>query len=166
MPAHTRFAVPAFATRAAHTVRASVGLGLLLAGFAASAQLSPVGTWRSFDDEGKPKAQAHIVLQGEGANQVLVGTVDKLLRAGVDPKVICDHCPGARKGKPVVGMELFRLGTAKENGVWEGGKILDPENGKEYGLRLTPVEGGAKLQVRGYVGVPMFGRSQTWVREE
>ena len=51
---------------------------------------------------------------------------------------------------------------AEGKDVWEGGKILDPENGKTYTLRLTPIEGGAKLEVRGSIGP--FGRTQTWVR--
>jgi uncharacterized protein (DUF2147 family) len=48
--------------------------------------------------------------------------------------------------------------------VWEGGNILDPNNGTVYKLRLTPIEGGKKLEVRGYVGTPLLGRTQTWVR--
>ena len=148
--------------RAARGLRVALGLGVLALAGLAHAQMSPVGTWRSVDDDGKPKAQTRITQQGEGANAVLVGHVDKLLRAGADPNVLCDKCPGARKDKPVVGMELFRLNQPKENGVWEGGKILDPENGKEYTVRLTPIDGGAKLQVRGSVGP--FSRTQTWVR--
>ena len=50
--------------------------------------------------------------------------------------------------------------------IWEGGKILDPENGKEYRLRLTPIDGGKKLEVRGYIGDAVLGRTQTWVRVE
>ena len=51
---------------------------------------------------------------------------------------------------------------AEGQGVWEGGKILDPENGKNYTLKMTPVEDGKKLDVRGSFGP--FGRTQTWVR--
>ena len=49
---------------------------------------------------------------------------------------------------------------------WEDGKILDPENGKNYSLRLTPIDGGKKLEVRGYFGAPLLGRTQTWIRVE
>ena len=61
------------------------------------------------------------------------------------------------------GMEIIR-GARKADGrdVWEGGKILDPDNGSEYTLRLTPVDGGKKLEVRG--SIAFFGRTQTWVR--
>jgi len=50
--------------------------------------------------------------------------------------------------------------------VWEDGKILDPDNGTDYRLRLTPIEGGKKLEVRGYIGTPLLGRTQTWIRVE
>jgi hypothetical protein len=62
-------------------------------------------------------------------------------------------------------MEILR-GGYKVDGkdVWEGGKILDPENGKSYSARLTPIEGGKKMEMRGYVGAPMIGRTQIWVR--
>ena len=61
------------------------------------------------------------------------------------------------------GLEIIR-GAKKAEGkdVWEDGKILDPENGRNYTLRLTPIEGGRKLEVRGSFGP--FGRTQTWVR--
>ena len=63
----------------------------------------------------------------------------------------------------MVGLEIIRgAKKATDKDVWEGGKILDPENGREYTLRLTPVDGGKKLDVRGSFGP--FGRTQTWVR--
>ena len=76
---------------------------------------------------------------------------------------MCDQCTDDRKDKAIVGLEIIR-GAKKAEGkdVWEDGKILDPENGKTYTLRLTPVEGGSKLEVRGSIGP--FGRTQTWVR--
>jgi uncharacterized protein (DUF2147 family) len=62
-------------------------------------------------------------------------------------------------------MEIIRGGVKKDGkDVWEDGKILDPENGKNYSLRLTPIDGGKKLEVRGYMGTPLLGRTQTWVR--
>jgi len=60
-------------------------------------------------------------------------------------------------------MEIIRgVRQVEGKAVWEGGKILDPENGKSYNLRLTPVEGGRKLEVRG--SILFIGRTQTWVR--
>ena len=54
----------------------------------------------------------------------------------------------------------------KNEAVWDGGDILDPNNGKVYRVRLTPNSDNNKLEVRGYFGAPMFGRSQTWLRVE
>ena len=93
---------------------------------------------------------------------VLTGTIEKVFEAGKqDAK--CDKCSDDRKDKPVLGLEIIR-GAKKADGkdVWEGGKILDPENGRNYTLRLTPIEGGKKLEVRGSIGP--FGRTQTWIR--
>ena len=135
-----------------------------LAAFA-QAQMTPLGAWHSIDDETKkPKAVIRISANASGA---LSGIVEKSLdpKPGTEPN--CDKCTDDRKGKPKVGMEIIR-GGKKVDGkdVWEEGKILDPENGTDYRLRLTPVDGGKKLEVRGYVGTPMLGRTQTWIRAE
>ena len=53
-----------------------------------------------------------------------------------------------------------------DKSLWGGGEILDPNNGKTYSARLKPVEGGKKMEMRGYIGAPMFGRTQTWIRVE
>lgn len=138
-----------------------------LIGFAAcaQAQMTPLGAWHSIDDETKkPKGLIRISANASGA---LSGVVEKALdpKPSVEPN--CDKCTDDRKGKPKVGMEIIR-GGKKVDGkdVWEEGKILDPENGTDYRLRLTPVDGGKKLEVRGYVGTPMLGRTQTWIRVE
>ena len=135
---------------------------LLLAGAAtgAGAQMTPVGSWHSVDDKtGEVKALIRIVDSGGK----LVGRIEKTLKKGARPDAVCEDCKDERKGKPIEGLEIIR-GAEKEDGkeVWDHGKILDPENGREYGLRLTPVEGGRKLEVRGSMGP--FWRTQTWVR--
>jgi uncharacterized protein (DUF2147 family) len=97
---------------------------------------------------------------------VLSGVIEKLL----DPKAatVCEKCTGERKDKPVVGMTIIRgiKRNADDTTLWDGGEVLDPENGSTYRLRLRPAEGGKKLEVRGFIGAPVFGRSQTWVRAE
>ena len=126
----------------------------------ALAQMSPVGTWHTMDEKtGEIKSQ--IVISEAGG--VVSGKIDKVLRKDAKPDAVCDECSDDRKGKPTVGLEIIR-GAKKAAGkdVWEDGKILDPENGKNYTLRLTPIEGGKKLEVRGSIGP--FGRTQTWVR--
>jgi uncharacterized protein (DUF2147 family) len=139
--------------------RLHVALLALVAGHA-FAQPTPVGVWHSIDDKtGEAKAEIRI---SESAG-VLSGRIEKQLRKDARPDAKCEHCKDERKDKPVVGLEIIR-GARKAEGkdVWEDGKVLDPENGREYALRLTPVEGGKKLEVRGSFGP--FGRTQTWVR--
>ena len=124
------------------------------------AQMTPVGLWRNVDDKtGEAKAEIRIVETGG----VLSGKLDKRLGKDIKPDDVCTECSDDRKGKPIVGLEIIR-GAKKTDGkdVWEGGKILDPENGRDYTLRMTPVEGGKKLEVRGSFGP--FGRTQTWAR--
>jgi len=96
---------------------------------------------------------------------LLTGRIEKLLRKQAKQDAVCDECSDDRKGKPLIGLEIIR-GAKKAEGkeVWEDGKILDPENGKSYTLRLTPIDGGKKLEVRG--SVLGIGRTQTWVRVE
>ena len=81
---------------------------------------------------------------------------------------MCEECTDDRKGKPIVGMAIIRgvKKNAETEGLWDGGTILDPNNGKTYKLRLKPSEDGKKLEVRGYIGTPVFGRSQTWQKAE
>ncbi len=95
---------------------------------------------------------------------VLSGKVIKTLNDEPNDKKLCTDCKDDRKGQIIVGMEIIR-GLKQEGSefVWAGGgKILDPENGKEYTVRMTPIEGGKKLQVRGYIGP--FYRTQVWNR--
>lgn len=124
------------------------------------AQMTPVGTWRSVDDKtGEAKSEIRIADNGG----VLSGQITRLLRKGADPQALCTECRDGLKDKPMVGLQIIS-GARKAEGkeVWEDGKILDPESGKSYTLRLTPVGGGDKLEVRGSIGP--FGRTQTWVR--
>jgi len=133
---------------------------VLAAGGAAWAQMTPVGIWNSFDAKtGETKAEVRLT-ETDG---VVSGRIEKLLRKGADQAVRCHDCDGDRKNQPVIGLEIVR-GARKVVGkdVWEGGKILDPENGHEYALRLTPIEGGRKLEVRG--SFAFNDRTQTWVR--
>lgn len=127
----------------------------------AFAQMSPVGAWHSIDDKtGEAKAEIHIADQAG----VLSGRIVKTLRNDPHAKKICDECNDDRKGQAIVGMEIIRgLKQEGADNLWAGGgKILDPENGKEYTVRMTPLEGGKKLQVRGYIGP--FYRTQVWLR--
>ena len=141
--------------------RALVALAALAA-TAALAQQTPVGLWRNIDDKtGEVKAEIRIVETASG----LSGRIEKVLKKDAKPDDVCDKCEDDRKNQPMKGLEIIRGGKKSADGeVWEGGKILDPENGNDYRMRLKPIEGGKKLLVRGYLG-PLY-RTQTWVRAE
>lgn len=144
-------------------VKTALSLSLSLFTFLAQAQMTPVGLWRSIDDESKqPKAEIRISQNATGA---LSGVVEKSLLTSPSTEPNCNLCTDDRKDKPKIGMEIIRGGQQGDGkAVWEGGKILDPENGKNYSLRLTPIDSGKKLEVRGYIGTPLLGRTQTWIR--
>jgi uncharacterized protein (DUF2147 family) len=142
---------------------AAIALMLAAAASAASAQSTPAGLWKSIDDETK-KEKSLIRITDDGG--VLSGKLEKLLDPATRPDAACDKCSDERKGKPLVGMTLIRNVKAGADGTWEGGDILDPNNGKVYNVRLKPIEGGSKLEVRGFIGAPLFGRTQTWMRVE
>jgi len=136
---------------------------VMAAAMPAMAQDSPVGLWKNIDDEsGKPKALIRIT----EANGVLEGKIEKLFHdASQDQNPVCDKCSDARKNQPILGMTMLS-GLKKDGDEYNGGEILDPNNGKVYRSKLKVADGGKKLEVRGYIGVPMLGRSQTWVREQ
>jgi uncharacterized protein (DUF2147 family) len=141
----------------------ALGLGLFAA--IAHAQATPAGLWKTIDDESK-KEKSLIRITDTGG--VFTGKLEKLLDPSAKPDAVCDLCSDDRKDKPVVGMTLIKgvKQSDSDKGRWDGGEILDPNNGKTYKVRLTPGEGGKTLAVRGYIGAPMLGRTQTWVRVE
>jgi len=138
--------------------------GALLAGaVTAFAQTdSPVGTWQTIDDHtGQPKALVQI---SQDANGTLSGKVIKGLNPNDQPDKRCTACTDARKGQPILGMTIIS-DMKKDGDNWDGGQILDPENGKLYKCKMHVEDGGQKLVVRGYIGVSLLGRSQTWIRQ-
>ena len=140
---------------------AALALGLFAS--IAHAQATPVGLWKTIDDGGKKEKSLIRIVETGG---VLSGKLEKLLDAADKPDPVCDKCSDDRKDKPIVGMTLIK--GVKHNEAdkerWDGGEILDPNNGKTYKVRLTPIEAGKKLEVRGFVGP--FYRNQIWIRVE
>ena len=129
----------------------------------ASNQNTPVGKWRTIDDKtGKVKSIVEIY---QTTNGTLAGKVLQVLDSDKGPNPICDKCKGARHNQPVTGM-VIAWGLQHEGDTWDDGRIVDPHNGKEYSAKMTPIDGGRKLEVRGYLGFSLLGRTQTWVREE
>jgi uncharacterized protein (DUF2147 family) len=124
---------------------------------------TPVGLWKTIDDAtGKERSYVRIV----EVNGELQGKVEKLFDfPGDDPEHLCDKCKGDRKDQPVIGMTIL-WGLKDEGKVWKGGEILDPDNGKTYRCKMTVSENGQELDVRGYIGISLIGRTQTWLRLE
>ena len=144
--------------------RALITAAVLAAPLAAFAQASPVGLWKTIDDETK---QEKSLVRISEAGGVVSAKIEKLL----DPTkqdAVCDKCSDERKGQRIVGMTIVRnvKQNADDKALWDGGEILDPNNGKTYKVRMKPVDGGKTLEVRGYIGAPLLGRTQTWVRVE
>ena len=137
---------------------------LLAATGTAFAQATPVGVWKTIDDKtGAEKAQVRITESGG----VFSGRIEKLLAPDAKADAVCDQCSDDRKDKPMVGLEIVRgVKKADSDNLWDGGTILDAKEGKVYKVRMQPADGGKKLDVRGYIGMPMLGRTQTWIRVE
>lgn len=147
--------------RAIPAVSASVLLALLLAPVMASGQTaSAAGRWRTIDDHtGKPKSIVRIRDQ----NGTLTGTIETLLNPPA-PHPTCNLCTGAKKGQPLVGLEIL-WGFHRDGPRWTGGQVLDPETGKIYSATIAIEDGGNKLKLRGYIGISLLGRTQYWLRE-
>jgi len=149
---------------ALHAVKRMAAAGLLLASATiafAQGTDSPVGVWQTIDDHThQPKALVQITQNADGS---LSGKVIKGLNPADSPDRRCTECTDERKDQKILGMTIIR--DMKQDGDhWDGGNILDPENGKVYRCKMTLDEGGRKLVVRGYIGVSLLGRSQTWNR--
>lgn len=124
---------------------------------------TPVGRWRTIDDDTKKPKSIVRVWEEDGKLQ---GQIEELLDPNrPEPDPVCKKCEGDRKDQPIRGMKIL-WGAKRSGDTWTGGKILDPNNGKVYRCNLTPTDGGKKLVVRGYVGIALIGRTQTWIREE
>ncbi|RJP69812.1 MAG: DUF2147 domain-containing protein [Comamonadaceae bacterium] len=138
-------------------------LALSLASLSAFAQMSPVGLWKTIDDDSKKEKSLVRIKENNG---VFSGTIEKFLDPATKPDSVCDKCTDDRKDKPVLGMTILRnlKQNADDKAVYDGGDIVDPNNGKVYRTRLKPVEDGKKLEMRGYIGP--FYRTQVWIRVE
>ena len=131
---------------------------------AESTNTSPVGYWKTIDDvTSQPKSILKIV-QSDGA---LYGQVIKIFpRPGQDQNERCTACKGDKHNQKIVGMVVMTGLTQDKSdpNLWNGGHILDPHNGKTYRCYIQATDHAQRLNVRGYIGVSLFGRSQTWLR--
>jgi len=117
-----------------------------------------LGTWKTIDDV-DGEATSHVFI--EKIDGKLSGKITKLLNE--DPGIICELCKGDKKDQPIIGLEII-WDMKKDDDQWSGGRILDPENGKDYKCKIKVVDG--VLEVRGYIGIPALGRTQKWYRVE
>ena len=143
-------------------IKASLLTAMLFTSAAWAQNNSAIGLWKTIDDEtGKPKALVRITEE----NGSLQGKIEKLFRGpNEDQNPKCGECKDSRKNQPLIGMTIVS-GLKKQGDEYTGGEILDPAKGKVYKSKATLRDGGQRLEVRGYIGAPMFGRSQVWQRE-
>jgi uncharacterized protein (DUF2147 family) len=142
------------------TIRIILLVGLLAATASASSQ-TPAGRWRTFDDKtGQPSSEVRLRLESDGS---LVGVIEKVLDPAVPPGALCIDCKDDRHDMPVVGLTFLRSMRA-DGDTWSGGNILDPDDGTVYRCTMHLRKGGQQLEVRGYVGISLFGRTQVWQR--
>ena len=143
-------------------MRLLFALALMLPGVpAVAADLSsPAGLWRTVDDKtGRERSDVRIYeLDGK-----FYGRVERILDSK-EAVQKCAKCTDDRRDQPVLGMVIMR-GLARDGDQWSGGRIVDPETGDTYRCKMHLVDGGQKLELRGYLMMPMLGRSQTWKRD-
>lgn len=141
-----------------------VGFMLLCAAEAACSQTqSPVGLWKTLSDK---QGEAESLVRIIEVNGELQGRVEKIFSPPApSANPLCEECKGELKNKPVVGMKILK-GLHREGNAYTGGEILDPDEGESYKCTVRVIDGGAKLEVHGYIGISLFGRTQTWLRQE
>ncbi len=145
-------------------IRTAAAFVLAFSSACAMAQMTPVGLWKTIDEDGKTEKSYVRVSEADGE---FSAKIEKIIDpAKQDAK--CDKCTDERKGQLILGMSILRSlkKNPNETDLWDGGEILKPDEGKIYKVRLRPIEGGKKLEVRGYIGMPLLGKTQVWQRLE
>ena len=138
-----------------------LAIALAWFGMACAQTPTPAGLWKTFNDStGKPEGLVRI----EEREGEFLGVVVQVLSSR-EPNPVCDLCEGALKDQPVVGMTILK-GLRREGDGFGGGTILDPDEGLTYRCAARLLDRGRKLEVRGYFGLPLFGRTQIWLRAE
>jgi uncharacterized protein (DUF2147 family) len=121
---------------------------------------SILGKWKTIDDLNGKESGIVEIFESKGK---IYGKIVEIFEH--DKKYLkCEKCIGEDKNKPILGLTIIK-GLLKNNDVYEGGKIVDPKNGKSYHCKIS-FEGKDKLIVRGFIGISLFGRSQTWIRHK
>ena len=128
-------------------------ISVLTSGFAQSV----TGKWYTVDDDNNKKSIVEIYKKGDKVYAKIVELMDD-----ADKGKLCEKCEGKNHNKPIEGMNIL-TGLTKDGDEWNGGKILDPENGKTYKCYIT-LEDNNKLKLRGYIGFSLIGRTEYWYR--
>lgn len=149
--------------------KSTLGLftGLLLVSTQLFATPSVVGKWRNIDDQtGFSRGVVEIYQNKDGTFSGKVADVTP--HAGYTPREFCEKCQGADRNRRIIGMDILRNFkiSAKNPLEFTGGTILDPTTGKVYKSKLRLNATGRRLSLRGYIGIEIIGRSQTWIRIE
>ena len=140
-----------------------IALVSLMACLASAKTAAVVGRWKTIDDETKQPKSIVEIIEVDGK---LVGKVVMLIRkVDEDKNPKCDKCSGDKKDQPVIGLQIMQGLKADGENKWDGGEILDPENGKTYSCKLELIDGEKKLKVRGFIGFSFIGRTQIWERD-
>jgi uncharacterized protein (DUF2147 family) len=144
-------------------IRTVLALALALGSLPAlAANDSPVGKWKTIDYKTHEVKSIVEITENGG---LLEGKVLQVLKSDHGPHPVCSECDGERKNKPIEGMSIM-WGLKKDGDEWSGGQILDPAKGKIYKVTLKLENGGKTLDVHGYIGFSLIGRSQEWQRAE
>lgn len=144
-----------------HTLKFLLGfVALALFAQGPSPLANPVGVWQTIDDKtGQVRGTVKLYAEGDEVFGRIASSVNPK-----DATDVCDLCPGDRKNKPILGLVILR--RMKQTGSeWGGGDILDPDTGFLYRCKFRMMENGAKMTLRGYLGVSLLGRSQIWIRQ-
>ncbi len=144
-------------------IAAAIATIMLSTSIFAANSASPVGLWKTIDDvTNKPKS----ILRISESNGELQGTIVKSFPTDANVNGICVGCAGKFHNKRLEGMTIMSglKPEANNPGTWSGGKITDPLTAKTYKCTITVTNGGSSLDVRGYIGIQLLGRTQTWVR--
>ena len=145
------------------TISLLLAAAILAAAPAASADVSPVGRWKVVSDQTNKPVAIMKVFEQDG---LYGGSIEQILEPPQDAAVsICEKCPGALKGQPIEGLVIMQ-GLKRSGDQFSGGHILDPDSGQYYRVKMTVGPEGQTLRVRGYLGISLLGRTQTWYRVE
>lgn len=123
------------------------------------------GVWQEYDDKtGKVEALIRIEQLPDGTYE---GKIIRLMADVVGKEhMVCGNCQGSLHNQPLLGMRILFGMKRTDSLTFEGGEILDPDEGKVYRCRMRLSADGKTLEVTGYIGISWFGQSETWKRAD